>query len=102
MDVPFEERLKYIVADYGKYGKEKLVNSIIRIKKRLGGLDTKNAINFLLEDDITNCFSILLKYYDKFYLKGLHNKENIEHQLKTIICKQVDANLNAKTLLQSK
>ena len=100
LDIPFEERLKYIVKDYGKNSKEKLVNSIIRIKKRLGGLDTKNAINFLLEDDIENCFKILLKYYDKFYLKGLNSKENIQTLLKSVPCNTVDAIVNSNTLLE--
>ena len=100
LDIPFEERLKYIVKDYGKNTKDKLVNAIIRIKKRLGGLDTKNAINFLLEDDIENCFAILLKYYDKYYLKGLQSRENIQLLLKTIPCNSVDAKANTNTLLE--
>ncbi len=100
LDIPFEERLIYITKDYGKNDKEKLVNAIIRIKKRLGGLDTKNAINFLLEDDIKNCFAILLKYYDKFYLKGLNSRENIQSLLKIISCKSVDATVNTITLLE--
>ncbi len=81
MEVPFEERLNYLTAEYGKFEKEKLVNAVIRIQKRLGGLDTKLAINFLLEDNYRECFSILLKYYDKFYNKSLHNRENIEELL---------------------
>jgi tRNA 2-selenouridine synthase len=101
LDIPFEERLQHIISGYGKFEKEKLVNAIIRIKKRLGGLETKNAINFLLEDDISNCFSVLLKYYDKFYFKGLYAKENIETLLKTIPCQKVNAKENADTLLNT-
>ncbi|MFY7965382.1 MAG: tRNA 2-selenouridine(34) synthase MnmH [Chitinophagaceae bacterium] len=99
LDIPFEERLQYIIAGYGKFGKDKLVNAIIRIKKRLGGLDAKNAINYLLEDDIENCFSILLKYYDKYYLSGLYTKPTIETILTKIPCSKVDAKGNAQTLL---
>ena len=102
LDIPFEERLEYIVAGYGNAGKDKLVNAIIRIKKRLGGLDTKNAINYLLEDDIKGCFSILLKYYDKHYLKGLYNRDNINTLLTTIPCEKVDANSNTQSLLNIK
>ena len=100
MDIPFEERLKYIVKDYGRISKDKLVTSIMRIKKRLGGLDMKNAINFLLEDDIESCFAILLKYYDKHYLKGLQTRENISQLLTTIPCEKVDAITNTKALMQ--
>jgi tRNA 2-selenouridine synthase len=44
IDIPFEERLAYLTAEYGQFEKEKLVNAIIRIQKRLGGLETKTAI----------------------------------------------------------
>jgi len=99
LDIPFDERLDYIVEGYGKISKDKLVNSIIRIKKRLGGLETKTAINCLLEDDIKGCFAILLKYYDKHYLKGLYSRENIKTLLKTIPCNKVDAKENTNAIL---
>jgi tRNA 2-selenouridine synthase len=99
IDIPFEERLNYIVEEYGKYSKEKLVNAVIRIKKRLGGLDAKNAINYLLDDDVKSSFAILLKYYDKYYLKGLHNKENVQSHLINIQCSKMDAVANATALL---
>lgn len=99
LDIPFIERLQYILSGYGKFEKDKLMNAIVRIKKRLGGLDTKNALGYLLEDDIENCFSILLHYYDKFYLKGLNAKENIKSTLKTVVLNKVDTIENAKTIL---
>ena len=80
-DLPFAERLHYLTEEYGKFEKEKLVNAIIRIQKRLGGMDTKMAINFLIENNHRECFSILLKYYDKWYSKGLYNRDNIKDQL---------------------
>ena len=102
IDIPFEERLQYIVADYGKYDTQKLIDAIDRIKKRLGGLDTKNAITYLQENDIANCFAILLKYYDKYYYKGLQAKECIEQNLITVQCNKVNALENAQTLLNIK
>jgi tRNA 2-selenouridine synthase len=88
LDVPFDERLQHIVKEYGVLDKERLVNSIIRIQKRLGGLETKNAINHLLENNTIECFRILLKYYDKWYFKSLHNRENINSLLHTVACKK--------------
>lgn len=102
IDIPFEERLQYIIAGYGKFEKDKLVAAIVRIKKRLGGLETKNAINFLIEDDVKNCFEILLHYYDKYYLKGLHQRENLATQLNTIACATVNATKNMAALLTVK
>ncbi|MDE3124423.1 MAG: tRNA 2-selenouridine(34) synthase MnmH [Bacteroidota bacterium] len=83
-NIPFEERLNELLKTYGHASKEKMVNAIIRIKKRLGGLATKNAINSLLEDDIKACFTVLLQYYDKAYTKGLFNRENVEQIITTV------------------
>jgi tRNA 2-selenouridine synthase len=99
IDIPFEERLQYIIKGYGKFEKDKLVAAIMRIKKRLGGLETKTAINFLIEDDIKSCFAVLLRYYDKCYLKGLHQRENLATQLNTIPCATVTAKVNAAAVL---
>ena len=101
LEIPFEERLKHIVAEYGKLDKEKMVNAIIRIKKRLGGLETKTAIGYLLDNDFHHCFEILLKYYDKQYSKGLYNRSNLESLLNKIAVDIVDENKNAKQLIAS-
>lgn len=99
LDVPFEERLNYLTKEYGVFEKEKLVNAIIRIQKRLGGLETKTAINYLLEDNFKECFRILLTYYDKLYQKGLENRENLPHLLNKIPCSGVDTTINTQKLL---
>jgi tRNA 2-selenouridine synthase len=99
MDIPFNERLKRITKEYGVLDKEKLLDCITRIGKRLGGLETKNAIQFLSEGDITECFRILLKYYDKWYFKSLHNRENINSLLSSISFENAGPQ-NVKTLLQ--
>jgi tRNA 2-selenouridine synthase len=98
LEIPFEKRLQYLVETYGKFDKEKLVNCIMRIQKRLGGLETKTAINYLLEDDVTNCFSILLKYYDKLYTKGLHSRINYKDLLNIIPCDNVNTGINLNKL----
>lgn len=100
LDIPFKERLNFIIDTYGKLEKESLINGIVRIQKRLGGLETKNAINFLLEDNIKECFEILLKYYDKLYTKGLHNRKNYEELLNILPCNNVNTNININKLLQ--
>ena len=99
LDIPFEERLNYLTAEYGKIEKEKLVNAIIRIQKRLGGLETKNAIKFLLEDNHKECFRILLKYYDKSYSKGLYNRENPIELINKISAEKVNAKVNTNLLM---
>ena len=100
IDIPFEERLGYITKEYGKFEKEKLVNAIIRIQKRLGGLETKNAVNFLLENNHKECFRVLLSYYDKLYNKALQNRENLPELLNKIPCLSVDTATNTQNILQ--
>jgi len=92
LDIPFEERLRYIVNSYGAFDKNDLVTSIMKIQKRLGGLETKNAINYLLENKVRECFAILLHYYDRLYHNSLNNRENMEAVLNKIPCETVDIN----------
>jgi tRNA 2-selenouridine synthase len=99
LDIPFAERLQFIVSGYGKFEKDKLMTAILRIKKRLGGLETKTAINFLIEDDVVSSFSVLLTYYDKLYVKGAYNRENPESLIQKIELPSVDPSANASTLL---
>jgi tRNA 2-selenouridine synthase len=99
LQIPFENRLDYIIQHYGSFDKERLVNAIIRIKKRLGGLETKTAIGFLLEDDIKNCFDVLLHYYDKSYLKSLQNRENFSAIFHPVELPAVSADASADHLL---
>jgi len=99
MDIPFAERLDYITAEYGKLNKETIKGAILRIQKRLGGLETKNALQFLAENNFTECFRILLSYYDKWYHKGLYNRENISALLNKIPCTGVDTETNTQKLL---
>jgi tRNA 2-selenouridine synthase len=98
LNIPFDERLAFITANYGQFEKDKLVNAIIRIKKKLGGLETKTAINALIEDDITSCFRVLLHYYDKLYEKGLLRRAEAIKMVQKIPCKKVDAEKNASTV----
>lgn len=99
MDIPFEERLIYITEEYGKLQKQTLADAILRIQKRLGGLETKNALQFLETGEIKECFRILLAYYDKWYHKSLYNRENIDAQLNKIPCTGVDTKNNTHKIL---
>jgi tRNA 2-selenouridine synthase len=89
LDIPFGERLSHIVQEYGELDKQKMIDAILRIRERLGGLEVKRAIEFLKQDNPIESFRILLKYYDKWYVKALHNRESLNTLLHTIKCKSV-------------
>jgi tRNA 2-selenouridine synthase len=98
LDIPFESRLDHITEEYGKLNRERLADAITRISKRLGPQDTKASLEFLGEGNIKECFRILLKYYDKHYLKALYNREAINRLLTKIPSENVTAgNVNLLT-----
>ncbi|HEY9179010.1 MAG TPA: tRNA 2-selenouridine(34) synthase MnmH [Flavipsychrobacter sp.] len=99
IEVPFEERLKHIVEEYGVQNKEKLSGAVQRIQKRLGPLETKMTLQFLEEDNITEAFRILLKYYDKQYKKALDKRDNPAVAIQHIQCDEVNAVKNAEKIM---
>lgn len=101
LDIPFEERLQHIVQEYGQLDKEKLIEAITRISQKLGNLNAKMSILLLKEGKIAESFEILLKYYDKFYFKSLHNREDTNSLLQTITCKSVTPENASQLLAQS-
>ena len=99
LDVPFSERLSHIVSEYGSLDMEKVIEAIARLQKRLGGLETKTATQYLLEQNVQECFRILLTYYDKYYQKALKNRNNVESLLCKINCPGIQAAANAVNVL---
>lgn len=99
LEVPFEERLKHIVEEYGVQGKEKLTGAVQRIQKRLGGLETKTTLQFLEEGNITEAFRILLKYYDKQYTKALDKRDDAQLAIHKIRCEVVNEKDNVQNIL---
>lgn len=100
VNIPFDERLQHVVSWYGKQDKEKMLHAMVRIRKRLGPLETKTAVNFLIEDNITESFRVLLTYYDKWYSKSLQSRPEPRTQHTFIDCLKVDPIRNAAELLQ--
>ena len=98
LDIPFEQRLQEVVRVYGGFDREKLIEAIGRICEKLGHLNAKTAILLLNEGKITESFEILLKYYDKLYLKSLHNREGVNALLHTIKSSTVTPE-NAKLII---
>lgn len=82
LNMPLALRVQRLQKDYGSFPKEDLKSCVVRLKKRLGGLHTKQAVDALEKNDISVCTALLLKhYYDKTYLHGL-SKRNPETIIK--------------------
>ena len=101
IEIPFEERLNFLIEDYGKFENEDLASSITRIQKRLGPLETKTALQFLEEGNKKGCFEILLNYYDKVYMKALNKKDPENKMAKKFPFAKVNAQEIAKKLMHN-
>lgn len=101
IDVPFEQRLDYIVTHYGQLDRTSLGDAIQRIQKRLGGLETKTALQHLADNNIKACFRVLLHYYDKQYSKSLANRPEPGPAVTTVGCEEPGSEKTALQLLQA-
>ena len=98
MKIPFEQRLAFILEGYGKFDAQSLIEATERIQKRLGGLETKNAVAHVMQGELKEAFSILLKYYDKWYEKNAQNQVLPKVELIPVLSEIVDPNYNASLL----
>jgi tRNA 2-selenouridine synthase len=72
----FKTRLPRLLEEYSLYPPESLKASIIKISKRLGGDNTREAIKAVEAGNFEKAIEITLYYYDKAYLFGLKKKKS--------------------------
>jgi tRNA 2-selenouridine synthase len=69
-----EKRLPRLIEEYSAYPPELLKDAIKKISKRLGGENTRDAIEAVTSGDFAKAIEITLTYYDKAYLFGIKRK----------------------------
>jgi tRNA 2-selenouridine synthase len=69
-------RLPRLINEYSRYPSEYLKASILKISKRLGGDNTRDAIAAVDKGDYSSAIEITLGYYDKAYQYGLKRKNS--------------------------
>ncbi|HKK42880.1 MAG TPA: tRNA 2-selenouridine(34) synthase MnmH [Bacteroidales bacterium] len=69
-------RMPRLMEEYSIYPPAELKASIMRISKRLGGDNTRDALEAVDRGDIAKAVEITLHYYDKAYMYGLKKKDN--------------------------
>ncbi len=74
---PITERLALLVDIYGQADPDELIAATERIRKRLGGKRTQDAVALIQSGDLTTAFAILLTYYDRTYRYGLEQRERV-------------------------
>jgi tRNA 2-selenouridine synthase len=68
-------RMPRLMKEYSVYPAGSLIASIMKISKRLGGDNTREAIAAVERGDIEKAIEISLSYYDKAYMFGLTRKK---------------------------
>jgi tRNA 2-selenouridine synthase len=94
LDVPREARVQYLAADYGRHDAGALASAVLRLRKRLGGLVTKEALGAIAENDMPRMVELVLAYYDKSYGYGLEGRKGV-----TVPATGTDAATNAALVL---
>ena len=97
IEIPKEERIKHLVNEYAACPKKELIISIEHIAKRLGGNNTQIAIQRIQENNFAEVADLSLSYYDKYYLRGLNNRER-QDNIFTIKLGSVNHKLNTEKI----
>jgi len=70
LEYTFEDRLEHIIKDYGCFDKELLIERTKQIKKRMGDLLNRTAVEAIENGDLRAWAEIVLSHYDKQYRYG--------------------------------
>lgn len=75
------ERIAYLQREYGSIAPEILVKATERIRKRLGGQRTQEAIDAIEQGNLGRAIALVLEYYDKTYRYDLQRRRVPYHSL---------------------
>ena len=75
LNIPLEERIRFLTQEYGKLNPDFLIESTQRIGKRLGPEQTRDAILAIEENRMADFIRLVLVYYDKTYKNGQNMRE---------------------------
>lgn len=95
--VSLEQRVRSLVQEYGKLDKDFLIECTERIHKRLGPLQTKQAVAAIRENRMEDFIRLVLVYYDKTYRAGLAKRKT--EQLFSLDITAPEAAGNAEQIL---
>ncbi|MCF8244372.1 MAG: tRNA 2-selenouridine(34) synthase MnmH [Saprospiraceae bacterium] len=67
LEVPFEERIRHLAVVYATFPKDEIIESLLKITKRMGGNNVKDALEAFEAGRVEDATAIALNYYDKTY-----------------------------------
>ena len=74
LEIDLETRVAFLLETYGILDKDFLISATEHIRKRLGPLQTKNAIAAIQENRMEDFIRTVLVYYDKGYLRCIQKR----------------------------
>jgi tRNA 2-selenouridine synthase len=92
-------RLPRLMKEYSVFPPEQLKESVLKISKRLGGDNTRDALHAIDIRDYSKAIEITLLYYDKAYMYGL--KKKCEGNIVTINTDTDNIQTNAAKVLEA-
>jgi tRNA 2-selenouridine synthase len=75
LNIPLEERIRFLTQEYGKLNPNFLIECTQRIGKRLGPEQTRDAVLAIKENRMSDFIRLVLVYYDKTYTTGQSMRE---------------------------
>lgn len=75
LNIPLEERIRFLTQEYGKLNPNFLIECTQRIGKRLGPEQTRDAVLAINENRMSDFIRLVLVYYDKTYTSGQSMRE---------------------------
>lgn len=97
MDI--KNRIPRLVREYSEYPPELLIQAVTRISKRLGGDNTRDALQAIGAGDFAKAIEITLLYYDKAYMYGISRKK--KENLTFVKTDTDDVEINASKVLEA-
>jgi len=98
LQVPSEERLKYLVTVYCNTQKEDLIESFQKIEKKIGTVRLKKCENYIAEENFESAAAEALAYYDKTYSHGFDGvAPELRHELSV---DTINPDYNAELLVE--
>ncbi|TND09794.1 MAG: tRNA 2-selenouridine synthase [Bacteroidetes bacterium] len=96
--IPQEIRLKRLLREYGTFAVQDLEASVMKIRKRLGDMAAREAVDALHQGNLEETARIALTYYDKAY-DHMHARKKYEN---VFFCDSAtdDAQVNANNILK--
>ncbi|MEP0868481.1 tRNA 2-selenouridine(34) synthase MnmH [Trichocoleus desertorum AS-A10] len=68
------KRIEILRQVYGSVKSEQLIEATERLRKKLGGLRTQQAVEAIHQGDLTTAIDLVLDYYDKTYTHDLQRR----------------------------